>query len=736
MKKFIILSTSILIFLSYTGFSQDLSKFVNPFIGTSNAGNTHPGAVLPWGTASVVPHNTYKGPTPYIHGEKYLLGFGNLQLSGVGCPETGSILLRPTHGDLFTDVEKGKSTYIHEQATPGYYSTFLETHHILAQMTATQRSGRSKYTYPKGKNHLIIDLGTTQSHIKGGLVEIISDNEIRGYKNEGNFCDSRLSRKTFFYIKIIGPASKTGLFNGTQLITDKTISGEKVGAYLSYNFAKETSIEVLVGISFVSIENAKQNLEAEQPKDKSFKEIKNLARKAWNTELSKVKVKDDADTNKTKFYTALYHTLIHPMVYNDVNHDYLTMQTEDQKERFVKKTDYTRYSVFSLWDTYRTVHPLFTLLYPKQQRDMTQSMIDMYKEGKWLPKWELFGQESWVMVGDPASIVIADTYLKGIKDIDIKSAYEGMLKSGSYLKSQNYLRPGLKEYLKYGYIPIDKRGGADSTLFSFNNGYVWGPVSTSQEYYLSDFNISRIAKALGFKDDEKTYLERSNNFTTLFDDGLKFFRPKNSNGTWLTPFNPLDRTFDIRWEKSGGHGYVEGTAWIYRFFVPHNPQKLIALFGGNKPFKDSLDLLFSKKYFDITNEPDISYPYLYNYIEGEENNTSTTVHHIIDHSYSTKPGGIPGNDDAGTLSGWLVFAMSGIYPDCPGIPVYQISVPKFKKVILNLSQDYWSSDKLTIQKIGEGIKIKEIWLDGKKLTSFSVKHEDLVKAKKLTIKTF
>jgi predicted alpha-1,2-mannosidase len=714
--------------------AQNLTRYVNPFIGTSNAGNTHPGAVLPWGTASVVPHNMYKGPTPYVYGQPYILGFGNLQLSGIGCPETGSIVLRPTHGKLNSDVEAGKSKYRNEVASPGFYSVFLTDHNILAEMTATQRSGRSRFTYPKGKSNLLIDLGNTQSHIKGGWVKIISDTEIAGFKNEGNFCDTWMERKTFFYIKVLKKPSAAGTFNNLKTLAGKEVKGEQIGAYLQFNFADPTTVEVLVGLSFVSIENAKENLLTEQPSGKSFAQIKSEAEQVWNEQLLKAKV-EGALADKQKFYTALYHSLIHPMVYNDANTEYLSTQTEDQRVREVKKSSYPRYTIFSLWDTYRSVHPLLTLLFPKQQRDMLESMVDTYKEGKWLPKWELFGQESWVMVGDPASIVIADSYKKGIRNFDIKTAFEAMKKSGTHSETQNYLRPGLNEYLKLGYIPIDKRGGSDSTLFKFNSGYVWGPVSTSQEYYLADYNISVLASALGDQETADVYLKRSKGYKNLFDNQSKFFRPRLSDGRWKQDFDPLDRSFDIRWEKSGGHGFVEGTAWTYRFFAPHDNKGMIQLFGGEKQFKDTLDKFFADGHFDISNEPDITYPYLYNYLAGEENNTTRVVHQIIDQSFLLTPGGIPGNDDAGTLSAWLVFSMMGFYPDSPGTPVYQFCVPKFPYIELDLSAEYWKNEKLIIVTKGDGKRIKEISVDGKKINSYSVSHQDLVAARRIVIET-
>ncbi len=733
MKKLLLLS--LLLQQSIYSFCQTPADFINPFIGTTNKGNTHPGAVRPWGLVSVSPHtvNTPRGAFYYEYGAPHIYGFGHVQLSGVGCGEAGNIVLMPFSEKGFSfDAEKRKSTYRNEKAKAGFYSCYLEQPAVAVKATATLRTGRTQFTYTGAEGGLVLDLAMSKSTVKGGYLRKISETEIEGWQWAGKFCDMPLKRKVFFVLRVKAPRSEIQLYQDSVLSSANTVEGSDVVCVIKGFGEKELGLETAVGISFVSIDNARLNLEKEQG-NKNFEQLSKEAFQSWNKELSTIKVAGSNEDDRVKFYSAYYHTLLSPVVFNDVNGDYISMQTDTAKERTKQKTNKDHYSVYSLWDTYRTVHPFLTLFHPAQQENMVGSMLKMYQQGGWLPKWELYGQESWVMVGDPAPIVIADSYLKGIKNFDTALAWKAMKKGSLQTVPQNMLRPGNAAYWEHGYVPIDQRGGTDSTLFSWTNGYVWGPVSTSLEYHLADFNIGAFANAIGCKKESETWLQQSNRFHLLFDTATKMFRPRLANGRWLTPFDPKDREFDIRWKNSGGHGYVEGDAWIYRFFAIHNIQAVIDLYGSKKAFTDSLQKMFDEGHFDMSNEPDITYPYLFNYVKGEEWRTQKIVKESIEKYFTPTPGGIPGNDDAGTMSAWLLFSMMGIFPDCPGIPLYQITTPTFNEISIKLSQSHYKGKSFTIRKRGTGNRIKKITLNGKRLTGYTISHQQIVNGGSLLV---
>nr|WP_237709678.1 GH92 family glycosyl hydrolase [Microbulbifer agarilyticus] len=709
--------------------ASSVTQWVDPFIGTANEGNTYPGAVLPWGMASVVPQNIdfskHKNSAAYHFGAEHIYGFGHMQLSGVGCPSSGALPVKAITGELALTPEETRSRYSKEQAEPGYYKVFLDTFNVWAEMTATTRSGITKYHFPAGKAHLVFDLAVNQGEMRGGRFSELSANRIEGYQIEGNFCDAGQERKIYFSAELSQPAAVYGQFDSPAFLETqkRTPNADYVGASFSYEFAEPTELELRVGISFVSVENARENLVTEQGK-KSFAELRKAANAAWEKELSVVEVTGGRKEDKTKFYTALYHSLIMPHVSSDVNGEYLSVDGETVK----KAEGFTRYSTFSLWDTYRTVHPLITLTHPEQQLDMVRSMVDTAEDSGWLPKWELIGMEAATMVGDPAVPVIVDTYRKGLKDFDVETAYQAMVKAGTQYETFNLLRPGIKHYLDLGYIPMDDRGG-EPMEFGWFNGIVWGPVSTTLEYNLADWNISKLAEELGYEEDAKRFYEQAQSYRKLYDEETGFLRPRNKDGSWMTPFDPLDRHWDIRWKMSGGQGYVEGTAWQYLFFVPHDIPGLIDLMGEEQ-FIDRLSSSFENYYFDMTNEPDIQYPFLFNYVEGQEHRTQDIVTFAVDKYFNTTPWGIPGNDDAGTLSAWLAFAMMGFYPDLVGEPQYQLATPSFESITIKLDKDFYPGDEFRIEVENfaeENRYIASKSLNGKPFNPFQLQHEDMVK---------
>ncbi|PIA80248.1 alpha-mannosidase [Gaetbulibacter sp. 4G1] len=736
MHKYFLLLIFSVAFLSYNH-AQKPVEYVNPFIGTSNFGATNPGAIAPRGMASVSPFNVAGSQNlplekdsrwlsnPYVNENTFLTGFSHVNLSGVGCPDLGVILTMPTTGKLNINHLEYGSTYGYELAKPGYYSVKLSKYNVKTEVTATTRVGVSKYSFPKGQSNILINLGLGLTNEEGASVKVVSSTEIEGIRNVGSFCyyKPEESYPVYFVAKFSKPADdfgvwkKTKKYNGiegqwmpyngkTRLYKDyrREVIGDSIGSYFTYHFDKPTQVEVKIGVSYVSIENARENLEKET-QSLSFDEIYKNTSSQWNKLLSKIEVEGGTKDDKTIFYTALYHTLIHPNTLNDFNGEYPTMA-----KRETAKTDGTRFTVFSFWDTYRNLHSLMSLIYPKQQSDMVKSMLDIYDESGWLPKWELNATETTTMVGDPAGIILTDTYLRGIKDFDIEKAYEAMRKSATQLE-ENPLRPGIKDYIKKGYLTT-------KTTKS-------GSVSTTQEYNITDFAIAKLAQALGKKEDYKLFSRRSVTYRNLFDKQFNLLRPKNDDGSWYSPFNPNK---GANFEKN--LGFIEGNSWQYTFMVSHDAKTLIKMMGGTKKYVAKLDEVFEKKQFDMANEPDIGYPYLYNYTKGFEWKTQERVTSLINEYFTNKPAGLPGNDDTGTMSAWLIYSMMGIYPISPAEPLYTITTPRFDKITIHLDTRYYKNKTLIIEKNGTG-NLKSFTINGKTNTSFFVSHEALTKASKI-----
>ncbi len=718
-------------------------EYVNPFIGTSNFGTTIPGPVAVRGMMSVSPFNV-AGPknlplekdsrwlsTSYVHGNTFLTGFSHVNLSGSGCPDFGVILAMPTTGDLKTDHLEYGTTYSNEMAKVGYYSNTLDKYDVKVEATATTRVGVSKYSFPKGQSNILLNLGLGLTNEQGASVKVVSPTEIEGVRSVGSFCYYKPEEAypLYFVARFSEPAKEFGVwkkptrnvgveaqwmgYNGRSRIMKgytKEVVGDSVGAYMRYDFKVPTSVEMKVGISYVSIENARENLEKET-KAKNFDQIVAEARGNWNRYLSKIEIEGGSEEDKIRFYTALYHTLIQPNTFNDVNGEYPKMGTRE-----TMKTDGTRYTVFSLWDTYRNLHQLLTLVYPRQQSDILKSMLRVYDESGWLPKWEINATETTTMVGDPAGIVIADSYLKGIRDFDIDKAYAAMLKSADQLED-NALRPGIKDYLDKGYITTETTNS--------------GSVSITQEYNIADYAISQLAKALGKKNDHRRFLKRSRSYRNLFDTQFNLLRPKNQDGSWLTPYNPETGADFVK-----NIGFIEGNAWQYTFMVAHDNKGLMKLMGGSKAYVDQLQKVFDNKQFDMANEPDIAYPYLFNYIKGEEYRTQKTVSGLLDTYFKNAPDGLPGNDDSGTMSAWAVFSMMGIYPVNPGEPIYALTSPMFNKVTIHLDPEYYQgNEKIEILSNVSGGKmaIDKILVDGKPHKGYFISHKKLVNASTIQI---
>ncbi len=731
--------------------SQDLTQFVNPFIGTSNYGATHPGAAYPHAMVSISPFNVaFKkdaenphekdsewNSRTYIKENAFLTGFSHVNLSGVGCPDLGSIITMPTTGDLIFDPELHGTTYADEIASPGYYSVYLEKSRVKAEFTSTLRTGLNRFTFPKGKSNVLINLGLGLTNETGASLRVVSPSEIEGHKLIGTFCyNPEDVRPVYFVAQFSKPSDTFGAwkkmpaYQGVEANWVRyndafkpypryqhVMSGENIGAYFAFNTEENETIEVKIGVSYISIENARQNLLAEQS-EFDFDGVRERSVNKWNELLSRIKVEGGSKTDKIIFYTALYHILTHPNIIQDVNGDYPLMGSHMVGNTGGKN----RYTVFSLWDTYRNVHPFLSLVYPELQSEMVNTMVDMYDENGWLPKWELLGMETNVMVGDPATPVIADTYLRGIRDFDIETAYEAIVKASTTPGKENALRPGIDPYNRLGFIPedtVDKWGGS---------------VSTSLEYYIADWNIATLSKELGNADAYKQFLKKSKGYTNYYDKSTGMLRPRFEDGTWYEPFDPeYGKNFEAV------VGYVEGNAWQYRFYVPHDIPGLIKLIGGKRKFIEQLQMCFDTDNYSVNNEPDITYPFLFNYVKGEEWRSQKTVRNIVDEYYTNTPEGIPGNDDTGTLSAWLVFSMMGIYPVCPGDMDYAIVTPRFDKLTIKLNQKYYPGEELIITTRKNGNdpwRIKEIKFQDRVQERYFINHKELIQGGVLEFELF
>ncbi|HIX86027.1 MAG TPA: GH92 family glycosyl hydrolase [Candidatus Parabacteroides intestinigallinarum] len=718
--------------------AQQPVDYVNPFIGTSNFGTTNPGAVCPQGMMSVVPFNVMGSEknrfdkdsqwwsTPYTSDNHFFTGFAHGSLSGVGCPELGSLLLMPTAGELNVDYKAYGSEYKDEVATPGYYSNVLTKYGIKTEATATPRVGLSRFTFPEGESHILLNLGEGLTNETGATVRFVSDTEIEGSKLLGTFCyNPQAVFPVYFVMKLSKAPERMGYWKKQRemkgveaewdihagkykLYTSYTreMSGDDIGVWFDYDTRAGETIEVKLGISYVSVENARRNMEAELP-GFDFEKTRADARAMWNADLSKIQVEGGTKDERTIFYTGLYHLLIHPNILQDVNGEYPKMESLE-----VGHTEGDRYTVFSLWDTYRNVSTLMTLLYPERQLDIIRTMLDMYKENGWLPKWELYGRETFTMEGDPAIPYIVDAWMRGLRDFDVELAYEAMRKGATTPGEFNLLRPDANDYFSRSYVPLREQ---------YDNS-----VSHALEYYIADWNLSQFAQALGKKDDAKLFRERSMGYKHYYCKDFGTLRPILPDGTFYSPFDPRQGE---NFEPCPG--FHEGSAWNYTFYVPHDVKGLAKLMGGDKKFVDKLQMVFDKGLYDPANEPDIAYPYLFSYFKGEAWRTQKLIRELLAKGYHNAPNGVPGNEDTGTMSTWAIFSMMGFYPACPGDVNYVLTSPTFDKVTIQLDKKYYPKGELVIEArhaSPEAVYIQEVRAGDKKLKGYTISHDDLVNA--------
>jgi len=704
-----------------------LAAEVNPFIGTAGDrpadGQTFPGAVVPWGMASPSPHTTLTTPIDaledlfvnagYRHGDPEMRGFGLTHLSGVGCPDLGLPVIAPTLGDPPQRVDGYASGYRNEIAHAGYYAVELGDQGLIAEMTATLRTGVFRFWFPPGEPaNVLIDpaRGVSWTRGRGRLPADPGLDEIAGSSGFGGFCAVSQGGTLHFVAQIDHPADQAGIVDPLGASFPDEPSGEAM-AYWHFREALREPVTVWVGLSWVSIEEARANLMAERM---LFDEARDVAALAWQRVLGRIEVEGGSQADRTRFYTALYHGLIHPSVSNDVSGTYRRFATDE----IGLIREGTRYTVHSLWDTYRTVHPLLTLVYPEVQLEMLRSLEDMISAAGVPPKWELAAEEVQMMVGDPAAIVVADSYAKGLTDFEVSAMYERLVSAAD----SGEHRPGNDDYQSLGFIPMES---ADA---------VWGPVSTTLEYALSDWALARLAQSLGRDQDAEVLEARAGSYAGFYDATTGMLRPRNRDGSFFAPFDPdaIEGSLPLR---LGGPGYVEGTAWHYAFFVPHDLPGLIDLHGPHA-FVARLQSMFDSDRFVMWNEPDMAYPYLFTFVDGEGHRTQAEVRDAMDRYFGSGPAGLPGNDDAGALSAWFVFSALGFYPVTPGLAEYRLGSPLFERATIHLSEEHHGADAFVIEAMdnsSRNVFVAEAVLNDARLSEPVLSHRDLTAAGSLRL---
>ncbi len=681
---------------------KKLISYVNPFIGTGGHGHTFPGATMPFGMVQLSPDTRldgWDGCSGYHYSDNYIYGFSHTHLSGTGVSDYGDVLLMPTNEINFNngaDGNKGYGDYFShdkEIAKPGFYKVKLDSTNITVELTVSKRSGMHKYDFPSAKNQVVILDLVHRDKVLDAKIEKISNTEIQGFRfSEAWAKDQRL----FFVIQTSHPFE--------DMLESPPQTGKPGGrrSALTFNNPNNESVIIKVGISSVDIDGARQNLETEIG-NKSFDDVKVIAQKAWQKQLEKIEITSNNEDYKTNFYTSLYHTMIAPNLYQDVDGRYRDMDLD-----IYQSNDHEHYTVFSLWDTYRATHPLYTIIEQERTNDFITTFIKKYESGGIMPIWDLSANYTGCMIGYHAVPVIADAYLKGIRDYDVEKAFEAMKHSAT----RDQL--GLKDYKLSGFIPVEKESES---------------VSKTLEYAYDDWTIAQMAKALNKTDDYMIYLKRAQNYKNVFDPESQFMRGRFRN-TWFSPFDPYEVNFN----------YTEANSWQYSFYVPQDISGFINLLGGKEKLEHQLDRLFTanketsgRNQADITgligqyahgNEPSHHMAYLYNFIN-QPNNTQEYVHQILTTLYQNAPDGISGNEDCGQMSAWYVLSSLGFYPVTPGSNEYIIGTPLFESAKINLENGKAFTIKAN-NLSDENIYIQSATLNGKNYPYSFLKHNDII----------
>lgn len=696
----------------------NLTQFVDPYIGTGFHGHVFMGASVPFGAVQLGPVNMSQGwdwCSGYHFSDSTIIGFSHTHLSGTGIGDLGDILLMPATGTV--RPQKGRldlprtgfySLFSHreETAKPGYYAVRLQRYNIKAELTATQRVGFHQYSFPASDSaQIVIDLkeGIGWDNAVQTMIRKLNDSTIAGYRySKGWAPDQRI----YFMAVFSKPLKNVTVYEDSTEQKGDSISGKRVKAIARFTTGKNEKILVKVGISPVSIENAFGNIQAELP-HWNFQSVVANANAAWNRELNKVRIKTGDQARRRTFYTALYHTMIAPSIFNDHNGDYLGTD-----KKVYRSAPFTNLTTFSLWDTYRAAHPLFTILQPEKVNDMVNSMLAIYQQQGTLPVWHLMGNETNTMPGYSAVQVVADAYLKGFRGFDTTLAYEAVKATAMQDKR------GVKYVKQYGFIP------ADSMVES---------VAMGLEYSIADGSIAQMAKRMGKADDYRYFSNRAKAYRNYFDPSTRFVRGRLSETAWRTPFSP----FESRHMKDD---FAEGNAWQYTWMVPHDVSGLIQLLGGEEAFAKKLDSLFILKENmgeeasnDISgligqyahgNEPSHHVTYLYAFV-GQPWKTAAKVRYILDSLYSDKPDGLSGNEDVGQMSAWYVFSALGFYPVSPYDGIYVFGSPVFNKAVIKLG--HGKQLHIEVKNNSSANKyIQRVRLNGRPFTHSFITHQELV----------
>ena len=742
MKNFLVVFVGIWALCPLFVSAQSLTDYVDVFIGTGGHGHTYPGAVVPHGMVQLSPDTRTVGwdaCSGYHYNDSTMIGFSHTHLSGTGIPDLGDFLFLPFTGEIKKvvqyrhndglpvqeDTSRYGSSFSHEDevASPGYYSVILKDYRVKAELTATTRAGFHRYTFPSAeKPKLFIDLTRTMDNrrLLASDIKVVSNTEIQGFKQVRGWA---FNRYVYFHAQFSQPFAVD--------------SADKTQAFLTFEPAEQVLIKV--GLSFVDADGAAKNLKAEIA-DWNFDNVKEKANQTWKAELSKIEVTSTDTKNLTIFYTALYHTRLQPVTASDVDGRYRTMDNRiEQDEKYVN------YAVFSLWDTFRSLHPLNTVISPGENQAMIRSLLRKYDEGGLLPMWELHSNYTGCMLGYHAVSAIVDSYFKGQREFDAEKAYAAGKKSSSYdvenisptipknvLQGGGNLMPTSKKYKDMlGWIPADNKEGEGES------------VAKGLEYAYNDWLIAQFAKDLGKEEDHARFMELSRNYKHYYDPSVGFMRGKNTDGSWVTPFDPAAYIH-------GDHKkiYCEGNAWQWAWFVPHDVDGLIELMGGKEAFISKLDALFSTPYetpkggdnLDITgligqyahgNEPSHLTIYLYNLV-GQPYKAQKLIDDVLQRLYTNKPDGLSGNEDCGQMSAWFVLNAMGFHPYCPGIPEYAIGRPLFAEVKINLENGK-QFIITTVDNSPENLYVQSVELNGKEHSRSFITHQDIVGGGKMTI---
>ncbi|MDW3194967.1 MAG: GH92 family glycosyl hydrolase [Cytophagales bacterium] len=694
--------------------TQSLTKYVNPFIGTDGKGKTYPGATVPFGMVQLSPDNGRNGwdwISGYFYPDSMIAGFSHLHLTGTGAGDLYDISFMPLTGterqkqlDEINAKPTTISTFSHdrEAANPGYYEVWLEDYEVQVNLTATNRSGLQRYHFKKLDDPRVkLDLGYSRNwdETEATFLEVVNDSTVVGYRKSTGWARDQ---RVFFYSVFSKPIADLELWSEGGLTDVSIAKGKEIKAVFHFDLnAADSEVMVKTALSSVSIENAKRNLDAEQI-GFDFEGVRSKAHQAWEEQLQKIKVETDVD-NKVQFYTAMYHSMLAPVTFSDVNGE---VRGADGS---TYRMDYTRYSIFSLWDTFRAWHPLTTLIHQDRVPDMLQSLYAHYEESGKLPVWEFHGNETDMMLGYHAVPVMADAILKGLPGIDPEKTYKAMKVSAMQEEFQ------IDVYQEKGYVPHERAS--------------WN-VSLTMEYAYDDWCIAQVAKYLNKEDDYQYFMERSLNYRNHYDPKTNFMRAKDETGNFKEPFDPL---------AYHPEDYTEANAWQYHWFAPHDIPGLIEMSGGENDFEMKLDSMFEVTQSEGEspvwisgyigqyvhgNEPSHHVPYLYQYVS-QPAKTQQRVRQIMDDLYTTDPDGLCGNEDCGQMSAWYLFSALGFYPVNPADGRYVLGSPQVDEAILSLPEG--KQFKVIAKNQGlDHVYVQQVLLNGVPLDRSYITHEEVV----------